>query len=64
MCTRRSPVSSLQLFGYGIAFLGVCWYNYQKFQSMKPAQQQPTTPSKDDLPGERETLIGHHQGRT
>ncbi|GLC45866.1 hypothetical protein PLESTB_001447500 [Pleodorina starrii] len=32
----QSPVAGLQLFGYGIAFLGVCWYNYQK---LKGAQQ-------------------------
>ncbi|GLC35983.1 hypothetical protein PLESTB_000526000 [Pleodorina starrii] len=35
-----SPVGSLQLGGYGVAFLGVCWYNYQKLQG---ARQQTTT---------------------
>ncbi|EFJ44764.1 hypothetical protein VOLCADRAFT_82602 [Volvox carteri f. nagariensis] len=28
----KSPVGALQLCGYGVAFLGVCWYNYQKLQ--------------------------------
>jgi hypothetical protein len=31
----HSAVSSLNLFGYIIAFLAVCWYNYQKLQAMK-----------------------------
>lgn len=35
MFLYKSPVSSLQLIGYGVAFLGVVWYNYQKIQSMK-----------------------------
>ena len=34
---RRSPVTPTQLFGYGLAFLGVCWYNYRKVQAMKQA---------------------------
>jgi hypothetical protein len=25
----RSPVTNLQLFGYGLAFVGVCYYNYK-----------------------------------
>ena len=28
-------MTGLNLFGYFIAFLAVCWYNWQKLQSMK-----------------------------
>ncbi len=28
-----SPVTSTQLWGYGLAFLGVCVYNYRKVQA-------------------------------
>ena len=31
----HSLVSRLNLFGYFLAFLAVCWYNYQKLQHMK-----------------------------
>ena len=44
---RRSPVGQLQLMGYGVAFLGVCWYNYQKLQGARPPV--PTTKSIPDL---------------
>ena len=30
----HSAVSSLNLFGYIIAFMAVCWYNYQKLQAV------------------------------
>ena len=30
-----SAVSQLNLFGYAIAFLAVCWYNYQKLQAVR-----------------------------
>lgn len=30
----RSQVSAINLFGYLIAFLGVCWYNYKKLQAV------------------------------
>lgn len=31
----KSPVAQIQLAGYFLAFLGVCWYNYQKIQAAK-----------------------------
>ena len=31
----HSAVSRLNLFGYLIAFLAVCWYNYQKLQAVR-----------------------------
>jgi len=33
-CPYRSAVTQLNLFGYGIAFLAVCWYNFQKLQQV------------------------------
>jgi len=30
-----SPVTVLNLAGYSVAFLGVCWYNYQKLNAAK-----------------------------
>ncbi len=33
-------MTSVQLGGYAVAFLGVCWYNYQKIQQMKAAHSQ------------------------
>lgn len=33
----KSPVTPTQLVGYGIAFSGVCYYNYKKVQGMKQA---------------------------
>lgn len=34
---RSSPVTRTQLMGYGIAFAGVMYYNYQKVEQMKQA---------------------------
>lgn len=31
---HRSAVTQLNLIGYLLAFLAVCWYNYTKFQSV------------------------------
>ena len=31
MLPHRSPITSIQLIGYGVAFGGVCWYNYLKY---------------------------------
>lgn len=33
-------VTSVNLLGYAIAFLAVCYYNYAKFQAMKAKEQQ------------------------
>lgn len=40
-------VTSINLFGYGIAFIAVCYYNYAKLQAMKTKDVQKVT-SKDD----------------
>eukprot|EP00887_Chlorella_sp_A99_P007875 scaffold20.g7875.t1 len=37
----QSAVSKLNLFGYAIAFLAVCWYNWQKLESMKQKEVVP-----------------------
>ncbi|PNH09408.1 putative sugar phosphate/phosphate translocator [Tetrabaena socialis] len=47
----RSPVATLQLCGYGVAFAGVCWYNYQKLQGVRaPAPSRSSSdPEKTSL---------------
>ena len=30
----EGPITALNLFGYGIAFSAVCWYNYVKLRAM------------------------------
>ena len=46
----HSAVSKLNLFGYFIAFLAVCWYNYQKLQAARgPAVTAPAT-SEERVP--------------
>ena len=42
-------VTSVNLGGYLIAFGGVCWYNYQKLQSMKARQAAQAAAQKADL---------------
>lgn len=50
-----SPVSGLQLFGYGIAFAGVMYYNYQKIQAMKQSQTGAEKAPEKNIPiGTRE----------
>mmetsp|Transcript_21616 Transcript_21616/g.59958 ORF Transcript_21616/g.59958 Transcript_21616/m.59958 type:complete len:362 (-) Transcript_21616:989-2074(-) len=34
-----SPVTATQIFGYFLSFLGLCYYNYTKFQANKAAAQ-------------------------
>lgn len=41
----HSAVSKLNLFGYFIAFLAVCWYNYQKLQAVKGPSTSIPSPS-------------------
>ena len=42
----HSAVTSINLGGYMVAFLGVCWYNYRKLQNMKKKQQEKEAASK------------------
>ncbi|GIL81177.1 hypothetical protein Vretimale_12766 [Volvox reticuliferus] len=46
----QSPVGSLQIFGYSIAFGGVCWYNYQKLKSVQSSPQQPAPSDLENKP--------------
>lgn len=51
---RRSPVTQVNLAGYLIAFLAVCWYNYQKLQKVKAkvledAKQELKEPEMEPL---------------
>ena len=39
MCVFQA-VTGVNLIGYGIAFLGVCYYNYAKLQAMQAKQQE------------------------
>jgi len=37
---RRSPVTQINLMGYGVSFLAVGWYNYQKLQRLHKQAEQ------------------------
>jgi Triose-phosphate Transporter family len=41
----HSIVTGLNLFGYFLAFLGVCWYNYNKLQAARAAAETPRVDS-------------------
>ncbi len=38
-----APVTFLNLAGYTVAFLGVCWYNYVKLSAAKAKAAKPVT---------------------
>ena len=46
----HSKVTPLNLQGYGIAFAGVCWYNWTKLKGIKevPTVVEPKKGVKDD----------------
>jgi len=44
-----SPVSVLQLLGYGVAFGGVCWYNYLKYQAMNVSTKSASDKEREPL---------------
>lgn len=46
----RAPVTGQQFFGYGIAFTGVCWYNYSKIQSQLAKLSTPSKTSEQKEP--------------
>lgn len=43
---RRAPISELQIAGYGVALVGVCWYHYQKAMSVdkEPSEMDAQLP--------------------
>ena len=54
MCVCQA-VTGVNLIGYGIAFLGVCYYNYSKLQAMQAKQQEAAaagTAQKDTEKGQ------------
>ncbi|GLI60866.1 hypothetical protein VaNZ11_003083 [Volvox africanus] len=54
----QTPVGSLQIFGYGIAFAGVCWYNYQKLQGAQSSPKQPAPSDPENKPLLSDTADG------
>lgn len=44
----RDTVTAVNLFGYGIAFLGVAYYNHIKLQALKAKEAQKKTAPKDE----------------
>jgi hypothetical protein len=54
-------VTSTQLAGYGLAFAGVCYYNYRKIQAMKlPSTATLKAPEKGDK-AEEEGLLNNKE---
>ena len=45
----KSAVTALNLGGYLLAFLAVCWYNYRKLQDMKAAAALAPVRSEQQL---------------
>jgi hypothetical protein len=43
---RRSPVTATQLWGYGLAFVGVCVYNYRKVQAQVKEKKEASRDEK------------------
>jgi hypothetical protein len=50
-----APVTFLNLAGYTVAFLGVCWYNYTKLSAAKAKVTKPaggaTGKADEEAPG-------------
>lgn len=44
-------MTGINLGGYGLAFAGVCWYNYKKLQAMKARSVAAAAQQKADLEG-------------
>ncbi|BDA42040.1 probable sugar phosphate/phosphate translocator At5g25400 [Coccomyxa sp. Obi] len=49
--TKSGLVTGINLGGYGLAFAGVCWYNYKKLQAMKARNVAAAAQQKADLEG-------------
>ncbi|XP_022867843.1 probable sugar phosphate/phosphate translocator At2g25520 [Olea europaea var. sylvestris] len=47
----KDTVTLVNLFGYGLAFLGVAYYNYSKLQSLKATEMQKKVQAADDEAG-------------
>ncbi|CAH9068570.1 unnamed protein product [Cuscuta europaea] len=44
----KDTVTPINLFGYGLAFLGVAYYNHSKLQALKAKESQKKPPQTDD----------------
>lgn len=47
----KDTVTPINLFGYGLAFLGVGYYNHSKLQALKSKEAQKKTTQADDEAG-------------
>ncbi|CAI8599655.1 unnamed protein product [Vicia faba] len=47
----KDTVTPINLFGYGLAFLGVAYYNHSKLQALKAKETQKKTPQGDEEAG-------------
>ncbi|XP_022132032.1 probable sugar phosphate/phosphate translocator At5g25400 [Momordica charantia] len=47
----KDTVTPINLFGYGLAFLGVAYYNHSKFQALKAKESQKKPPPADEEAG-------------
>ncbi|KAK8698593.1 hypothetical protein V6N13_114705 [Hibiscus sabdariffa] len=47
----KDTVTPINLFGYGLAFLGVAYYNHSKLQALKAREAQKTTAQADNEAG-------------
>jgi len=43
-----APITKLQLFGYGISFVAVCYYNYSKYKDREKAMSMPKMDAKSE----------------
>ncbi|CAL6270079.1 unnamed protein product [Bathycoccus prasinos] len=43
-----APITKLQLFGYGISFVAVCYYNYSKYKDREKAMSMPKIDAKSE----------------
>ncbi|EPS69259.1 hypothetical protein M569_05508 [Genlisea aurea] len=44
----KDTVTPLNLFGYGLAFIGVCYYNHSKLQALKANEAQKKAPDEEE----------------
>lgn len=60
----KDTVTPINLFGYGIAFLGVAYYNHAKLQALKAKEAQKTAQQVDEETGRLlEEREGNEGGR-
>ncbi|KAK8515386.1 hypothetical protein V6N13_139638 [Hibiscus sabdariffa] len=56
----KDTVTPINLFGYGLAFLGVAYYNHAKLQSLKAKEAEKKVAQTDQ---EADRLLGEKQGQ-